>query len=55
VLEYADLAELVRLRPDIGLHIYRNLAVGEGEKLKRMDLSLASDHTPAILGKSAGS
>jgi len=44
VLGHADLAELVRLRPDIGLHIYRNLAVGEGEKLKRMDVSFASDH-----------
>lgn len=37
VLDHADLAELIRLRPDIGLHIYRNLAVGE--KLKRMDVS----------------
>jgi GNAT superfamily N-acetyltransferase len=39
VIEHADLAELIRLRPDIGLHIYRNLAVGAGEKLKRMDVS----------------
>jgi hypothetical protein len=39
VLDHADLAELIRLRPDIGLHIYRNLAVGAGEKLKRMDVS----------------
>ena len=39
VLEHADLAELIRLRPDIGLHIYRNLAVDAGEKLKRMDVS----------------
>ena len=38
VLEHADLAELIRLRPDIGLHIYRNLAVDAGEKLKRMDV-----------------
>jgi GNAT superfamily N-acetyltransferase len=35
VLGHGDLAELIRLRPDIGLHIYRNLAVGMGEKLKR--------------------
>jgi hypothetical protein len=35
VLGHRDLAELVRLRPDIGLHLYRNLAVGLGEKLKR--------------------
>jgi hypothetical protein len=41
VLGHRDLAELVRLRPDIGLHIYRNLAVGTGEKLKRLDVSLA--------------
>jgi hypothetical protein len=34
-------AELIRLRPDIGLHIYRNLAVGMGEKLKRLDVLLA--------------
>jgi hypothetical protein len=37
-----DLAEVIRLRPDIGLHIYRNLAVGTGEKLKRLDVSLTS-------------
>ena len=40
VLGHQDLAELIRLRPDIGLHIYRNLAVGLGEKLKRLDDSL---------------
>jgi len=42
VLGHQDLAELIRLRPDIGLHLYRNLAVGTGEKLKRLDVSLAS-------------
>jgi hypothetical protein len=26
---------------DIGLHIYKNLAVGMGQKLKRLDVSLA--------------
>ena len=41
VLRHQDLAELIRLRPDIGLHIYRSLAVGMGEKLKRLDVSLA--------------
>jgi ribosomal protein S18 acetylase RimI-like enzyme len=41
VLGHQDLAELIRLRPDIGLLIYRNLAVGMGEKLKRLDVSLA--------------
>jgi CRP-like cAMP-binding protein len=35
VLGHRDLAELIRLRPDIGLHLYRNLAVGMGQKLKR--------------------
>jgi hypothetical protein len=33
--------ELIRLRPDIGLQLYRNLAVGMGKKLKRSDVSLA--------------
>jgi N-acetylglutamate synthase-like GNAT family acetyltransferase len=42
VLEHEDLTELIRLRPDIGLHIYKNLAVGTGEKLKRLDVSLTS-------------
>jgi ribosomal protein S18 acetylase RimI-like enzyme len=41
VLAHQDLAELIRLRPDIGLHAYRNLAVGTGEKLKRLNVSLA--------------
>jgi CRP-like cAMP-binding protein len=40
VLEHRDLVELIRLRPDIGLHIFRNLATGLGEKLKRTSLSL---------------
>src|SRR5262249_20538200 len=34
VLSRPELAELVRLRPDIGLLIYRNLAVGVGQKLR---------------------
>jgi GNAT superfamily N-acetyltransferase len=42
VLAHRDLAELIRLRPDIGLHIYRSLAVGVGEKLRRLDVSLAA-------------
>jgi CRP-like cAMP-binding protein/GNAT superfamily N-acetyltransferase len=42
VLEHEAVAELIRLRPDIGLHIYRNLAVGLGQKLKRLDVSLPS-------------
>jgi hypothetical protein len=39
VLNGQDLAELIRLRPDIGILIYKNLAVGIGEKLKRTDLT----------------
>jgi GNAT superfamily N-acetyltransferase len=35
VLGAKELAELVRLRPDIGLTIYRNLAIEIGRKLKR--------------------
>jgi CRP-like cAMP-binding protein len=46
VLGHRELAELIRLRPDIGLHIYRNLAVGLGEKLKRSGFS-ALDAAPA--------
>jgi CRP-like cAMP-binding protein len=41
VLGHVDLAELIRLRPDIALHIYKNLALGMGEKLKRLNASLA--------------
>jgi CRP-like cAMP-binding protein len=39
VLGHEALAELIRRRPDIGLHIYRNLAVGIGQKLKRRGVS----------------
>jgi GNAT superfamily N-acetyltransferase len=46
VLGHDDLAELIRLRPDIGLHLYRNLAVGMGEKLKRMNVSLTNEEEP---------
>jgi ribosomal protein S18 acetylase RimI-like enzyme len=42
VLRHQDLTELIRLRPDIGLHIYRNLAVGMGEKLKRLNITHSS-------------
>jgi CRP-like cAMP-binding protein/GNAT superfamily N-acetyltransferase len=41
-LRHQELAELIRLRPDIGLHLYRNLAAGLGEKLKRSDACLAA-------------
>ncbi len=39
-LTHADLADLARRRPDIGLIIYRNLAAGLGQKLLRSDSSL---------------
>jgi predicted N-acetyltransferase YhbS len=41
VLGHRDLTELIRLRPDIGVQMYKNLAVGMGEKLKRRGLSPA--------------
>ncbi len=37
VMTRAGLEELVRLRPDIGVVLYRNLASGLGEKLRRTD------------------
>jgi GNAT superfamily N-acetyltransferase len=45
-LGHRDLAELIRLRPDIGLHIYKNLAVGMGEKLKRSGLRWPAARNP---------
>jgi CRP-like cAMP-binding protein len=40
VLARADLESLVRLRPGIGVVLYRNLARGLGEKLRRADLDI---------------
>jgi GNAT superfamily N-acetyltransferase len=40
VLDHQELAELIRQRPDIGLRLYRNLAVGVGEKLKRLNVEV---------------
>lgn len=39
VVERTALIELVRQRPDIGVVLYRNLARGLGEKLRRSDMS----------------
>jgi len=39
----AGLRELTRQRPDVGVVLYRNLALGLGRKLQRVDASLASD------------
>ena len=38
VLPRNDLQDLVRQRPDIGVVLFRNLARGLGEKLRRADL-----------------
>lgn len=40
VIPHADLVRLVRQRPDIGMVLYRNLAQGLGDKLKRTDATL---------------
>ncbi len=45
VLSQPRLRELVRLRPDIGVILYRNLAIGLGEKLKRSAAQLAQAGT----------
>ena len=44
LLSRAELGRLVRQRPDIGVLIYRNLAVDAGQKLLRTDAS----HTRGI-------
>ncbi len=46
VLDHAELAELIRLRPDIGLHLYHNLAVGLGQKLRRAAVPPEADALP---------
>jgi CRP-like cAMP-binding protein len=43
VLTKQDLESLVRLRPGIGVVLYRNLARGLGEKLRRTDLDILSE------------
>ncbi len=40
VFTHQDVDELTRLRPDIGLVMYRNLASGLGEKLRQVDQRL---------------
>ena len=37
VLTHGDLTQLVRRRPDVGVVLYRNVAVGLGRKLRRLD------------------
>jgi GNAT superfamily N-acetyltransferase len=41
VFDHQDLVELIRMRTDIGLHLFRNLAVGMGEKLKRLNTQIS--------------
>ena len=43
VLTKKDLQSLVRLRPGIGVVLYRNLARGLGEKLRRADLDILNE------------
>jgi hypothetical protein len=43
VLTKKDLQSLVRLRPGIGVVLYRNLARGLGEKLRRTDLDILNE------------
>ena len=43
VLTKGDLESLVRLRPGIGVVLYRNLARGLGEKLRRADLDILDE------------
>ncbi len=40
IIPHQELNELIRMRPDIGMTIYKNLAMGLGEKLKRLDSKL---------------
>lgn len=44
VLTNVELDRLVRLRPDIGLILYRNLAHGLGEKLQRQDMIIVDNN-----------
>lgn len=45
VLSRDEVARLVRLRPDLGVLMYRNLAVDTGQKLRRVDDQLRRDAT----------
>lgn len=46
-LTYEELSELARLRPDVAVIIYRNLASGLGQKLKRSNIELVDlKHKP---------
>ncbi len=40
LITHQDLAELIRMRPDIGLCLYRNLSMGLGKKLIRSDVQI---------------
>ncbi len=49
VLDRSSLSKLIHRRPDIGLLLYRNLAVGLGEKLRRTDRRLTRGDEPKAL------
>lgn len=40
LIQRRELMQLIRLRPDIGVILFRNLAIGLGRKLRRSDLAL---------------
>jgi CRP-like cAMP-binding protein len=44
-LTHGELTSLVRFRPDVGLVVFRNLAIGLGAKLGRASVSLAASNT----------
>lgn len=49
VFSARDLDELVRQRPDIGVTLFRNLAIGLGQKLQRTGLAQAAQNDPELL------
>jgi GNAT superfamily N-acetyltransferase len=46
VLTHEELTDLIRRRPDIGLLLYKNVAAGMAQKLRRSDRSMASGLSP---------
>jgi len=42
VFEHGQLVDLARARPDVGVVLYRNVAAGLSDKLRRMDERLVS-------------
>lgn len=48
VITKGRLVDLIRRRPDIGMVLYRNLAVGLGDKLRRADRALETEGRPRV-------